>query len=264
MWRGGPGHDERPGAPLRPARADFPAPCLGQLSPPEVADHGGHAGDLLHHALAALGPRAGPPGSGGAGRYAAIGGSTFSGSRSGATSSTSSRAFWSWRGSGCFCSPRPWAASGAAIPARRRSGQTFSSWSSAGSRGPQCADAAASRALELCQVADAADQMGDLVVDRGWHRRGLGVLFHRCADTGARSGHPAGAPDGLRHDRASYRHHLCLWRLPARAGLHLHVPLAAHSGGDDGRGHTDRRLSRLARRAARQGPAPPLCGSGCG
>ncbi len=41
--------------------------------------------------------------------------------------------------------------------------------------------------------------------------------------------------------------------LPARTGLHLHVPLAAHSGGDDGLRHHHRGLPRLARRTARQG-----------
>ena len=55
-------------------------------------------------------------------------------------------------------------------------------------------------------------------------------------------------------DRHPDRHHLHLRRLHARAGLHLHVPLAAHPGGDDGRGDADRRLPRLARRAARQAP----------
>ena len=55
-------------------------------------------------------------------------------------------------------------------------------------------------------------------------------------------------------DRHAHRHHLHLRRLPARAGLHLHVPMAAHPGGDDGRRDHHRRLPRLARRAARQAP----------
>ena len=58
--------------------------------------------------------------------------------------------------------------------------------------------------------------------------------------------------DRLYHHRRPDRHDLLLWRLRARTGLHLCLPLAAHSGRDDGRGHDHRRLSRMARRAARQ------------
>jgi NAD-dependent dihydropyrimidine dehydrogenase PreA subunit len=66
-----------------------------------------------------------------------------------------------------------------------------------------------------------------------------------------RSRHRAGALRGLCDRRHPDGDDLRLRRLHARTGLHLHVPLAAHPGGDDGRGHDHGRLSRLARRAAR-------------
>ena len=49
--------------------------------------------------------------------------------------------------------------------------------------------------------------------------------------------------------RAVHRDHLSAGRLGARAGLHLHVPLAALSVGDAGRAELHRHLSGLARRA---------------
>jgi polyferredoxin len=83
----------------------------------------------------------------------------------------------------------------------------------------------------------AADQVDALAPDRARHRRGLGLLLHRRADAPARSPHLR-RPSGRLHDhRDPDRHDLPLRRLRARAGLHLHVPLAAHPGRDDGRGH---------------------------
>ena len=48
-------------------------------------------------------------------------------------------------------------------------------------------------------------------------------------------------------------HHLYARRLDARAGLRLHVPVAAHSGGADRRIRAQRHLSLRSRRAARVG-----------
>jgi ferredoxin len=45
---------------------------------------------------------------------------------------------------------------------------------------------------------------------------------------------------------------ISVWRVFPRTGLHLCLPLAAHSGRDDGRRYDHHRLPRLARRAARQ------------
>jgi hypothetical protein len=64
-----------------------------------------------------------------------------------------------------------------------------------------------------------------------------------------RAGHRAGGLRGLCDRRHPDGHDLRLRRLHARTGLHLHVPLAAHPGRDDGRGHDHGRLSRVARRA---------------
>ncbi len=110
------------------------------------------------------------------------------------------------------------------------------------------------RQVGSAQVAAAADQMDALGADRPGDRRRLGVLLHRCADAGGEPGHRRRASGRLYHHRGDDRDHRAVRRLRPRAGLHLHVPLAAHPGGDDGRGHADRRLSRLAGRAARQAP----------
>ena len=50
--------------------------------------------------------------------------------------------------------------------------------------------------------------------------------------------HPAAPCDHWRADSD----HLCLWRLHARADLHLCLPLATHSGRNAGRGKLDHRL----------------------
>ena len=47
-------------------------------------------------------------------------------------------------------------------------------------------------------------------------------------------------PDRLYHHRHPDRHDVFLRRFRARADLHLCLPLAAHPGRDDGRGHADR------------------------
>ena len=55
--------------------------------------------------------------------------------------------------------------------------------------------------------------------------------------------------------RPVHRDDLPAGRLGARAGLHLHVPVAALPGGDAGRAERHRHLSGVARRAARQAQA---------
>ena len=83
---------------------------------------------------------------------------------------------------------------------------------------------------------------------------GAWIFYFADAPTlAARARHRPGAASIAYVDRRHPdRDDLRLRRLHARTGLHLHVPLAAHPGRDDGRGHPDRHLQRLARRAARQ------------
>ena len=83
------------------------------------------------------------------------------------------------------------------------------------------------------------------------HRRRLDLLFRRRADAAAPSSSPARrAPVAYITVARPDRHDLRLRRADARAGLHLHVPVAAHPGGDARRELADRHLQRLARRAA--------------
>ena len=74
-------------------------------------------------------------------------------------------------------------------------------------------------------------QVDGLAPHRRRHRRRLGLLLRRRADAAASSSltfsAPAAAYVSIAHPD---RHHLHLRRLHARAGLHLHVPLAAHPG----------------------------------
>ena len=69
-----------------------------------------------------------------------------------------------------------------------------------------------------------------------------------------------GAARRLHLRRHLDRHHLCAWRHRPRAGLHLHVPLAAHPGRDVRSRLAAHLLPRLARRAAR----PPQAGTSLG
>ncbi len=95
-----------------------------------------------------------------------------------------------------------------------------------------------------------ADQVRRLAADRPGHRRRLGILFRRCADAADAAGDRHRPSHRLYHRSAADRDHLLLRRHRARTDLHLRLSLAAHPGGDDGRGHAGRRLSRMARRAA--------------
>ena len=59
-----------------------------------------------------------------------------------------------------------------------------------------------------------------------------------------------GADAGLYLDRYPHGDHLCAGRLHARAGLHLHVPVAAYPGGADRRVGAQRHLPLRSRRKA--------------
>ena len=61
-------------------------------------------------------------------------------------------------------------------------------------------------------------------------RRRLGALLRRRADAGEGPRHPAGAVRRLCVDRHPHLHDLFARRPHARAGLPLHVPVAAHPG----------------------------------
>ncbi len=65
-------------------------------------------------------------------------------------------------------------------------------------------------------------------------RRRLGALLRRRADPDHAAPQGRGADGRLSLDRHSHLHHLCARWPPARAGMHLYVPLAAHPGGADG------------------------------
>ena len=96
--------------------------------------------------------------------------------------------------------------------------------------------------------AQVVDLSRHLVLD--WRR--LDHVLRRRTDPGARILDRPGRPGGLWLGRGADLHHLLARRLHARAGVHLHVPLAAHPGRDARREEPDRHLQGLARRAARQ------------
>ena len=90
----------------------------------------------------------------------------------------------------------------------------------------------------------------DLARDRLVDRRRLGALFRRRADPGRPARHAPGARDRLDLDRHPDVHDLCPRRLHARAGLRLHVSVAAHPGRDDRRERAQRHLPARSRRTA--------------
>ena len=77
------------------------------------------------------------------------------------------------------------------------------------------------------------------------------LYFHNAPTHVLRVSSAARRPRHLSLLRAVHRIHLPLRRHRARAGLHLHVPLAAHPGRDVRCRFAARHLSRLPRRAAR-------------
>ena len=103
------------------------------------------------------------------------------------------------------------------------------------------------------RVARARRQALPLADGRVVDRRRLGALFRRRADAGARSRDLARAVRRLSVDRHPDLHDLYARRPHARAGLPLHVPVAAHPGGADRRARAQRHLSLRSRRAARLG-----------
>ena len=103
--------------------------------------------------------------------------------------------------------------------------------------------------LRLAEDPQALDLADDRLVDR----RRLGALLRRCADAGARPRDLPGAAGRLSLDRHPHLHHLYAGRPHARAGVHLHVPVAAHPGGADRRIRAERHLpaTTAASRACR-------------
>ena len=87
---------------------------------------------------------------------------------------------------------------------------------------------------------------------RRGHGRRLGLLLCRRAQHAGEDLPRRGLARGLRLHRPADRHDLHAGRLGARAGLHLHVPVAALPGRDARRAERHRHLPEMARRAARQ------------
>ena len=84
-----------------------------------------------------------------------------------------------------------------------------------------------------------------------WWTGGAWVLYFADAPTLVkRARHLPGAGRRLCLDRHPHLHHLHARRPHARAGLHLHVPVAAHPGGADRRMGAQRHLPLRSRRAA--------------
>ena len=122
---------------------------------------------------------------------------------------------------------------------------------------PQRPHQARCRPLELSQDRLAQHQDRHLAADRHGDGRRLDLLFRRCANPCLQLLHPERGAGCLFHRRRAHRHHLHLRRLHARAGVHLHVPVAAHPVGHAGRAFAHRHLQRLAWRTARQPARPP-------
>ena len=106
---------------------------------------------------------------------------------------------------------------------------------------------------DSCSASPRSCQAFDLAPDRLVDRRRLGALFRRRADAGEGARDLPGAGDRLYLDRHPDLHHLRARRLHARAGLHLHVPLAAHPGRAHRRMGAQRHLPLRSRRAAHLG-----------
>jgi hypothetical protein len=137
-------------------------------------------------------------------------------------------------GIGLFLSHPRWDAHGAAIPARRPSGSTCSSWSNASSKASAMRGSNWTRRRGALKSLETLRQAHRLAVDRHIDRWCVDLLFCRCANP-ADGLHDRSGASGCLHDRGrADRHHLHFRRADARAGLHLHVPVATRAGGHAG------------------------------
>ena len=96
-------------------------------------------------------------------------------------------------------------------------------------------------------------QARDLAPDRARDRRRRDALFRRRADADEGVLHPPGAGGRLHLGRHPDLHDLRARRPHARAGLPLHVPVAAHPGGADRQRGAQRHLPPRPRRTAHVG-----------
>ena len=115
------------------------------------------------------------------------------------------------------------------------------------------ADEARRRAVDRRQDHEAGRQARDLAPDRARDRRRGDALFRRRADAHERVLHPQGAGRRLHLGGHPDLHDLRARRPHARAGVPLHVPVAAHPGGADRHRRAQRHLPLRSRRAAHVG-----------
>ena len=83
-------------------------------------------------------------------------------------------------------------------------------------------------------MAASFNEMDRVVADFDRNRWRLGILFYRCAAIGPRFGNDDRASGGLRYNRCTDSDDVFVWRIYARTGVYLHVPMAAHPRCDDG------------------------------
>ncbi len=243
---------------VRRARGDLPAQHSGLLAQGEVVDAGRPARPLLPRPVAALGPGPGRAGPGALDRHA--------------------------RAACLLLRPRDLAAGDLlphrpADPRRRRPVLRHRPVRSrlvrlhlpadgvdrpvhvgrAQDRGrPQRPDQAGQGAPVGGEDRQEDRQARRLAADRPGHRRRLDHVFQRRADGGARVLHRPGVDRRLRLRLPVHGDDLPAGRLGPRAGLHLHVPVAAVPGRDVRRGLARRHLRGLARRAPRRRPQGPV------
>ncbi len=212
------------------AADDLPQARARPLPLAQVAGDGRHARHLLRAALAALGPRTGPSRPGRAARHGPQPLSSCSGSRSGRRSSTSSPA--------CWCSARsPVPGHLGRRPRLVRLHLPADGVDRSHDRGgallagrPQRPHSPRPAAVGTGQDLEEGHDAPLLARHRRGHGRCLHLLLPRRADAcpRARLGH--GADHRLSLPRHLHAHHLRARRHRARAGVHLHVPVAAHPG----------------------------------
>ena len=154
------------------------------------------------------------------------------------------------------------AACGAATPARRRCGPI--SWSLVerfwqGDRNARMRSTRRRGAVKLFKKAHDAPVLAR-------HRRWRPAALSYSISATRRRWPPSSCRHGARHRLPLPRHlradHLCARRHRPRAGLHLHVPLAAHPGRHGRPRDAAGQLQRLSRRAARAPQEGPTAGRG--